>query len=98
MAKTRCLVLPIVFLLLIQNAFGQPQTLDKFIESYVKAHNFSGTILIRKTQGIRYAKSFGWANRQFKVPNKIDTKYKVASITKAFTAVLILRLYEQELI
>lgn len=35
------------------------------------------------------------ANFQMSVPNTVDTRYKIASITKAFTAVLILQLYEQ---
>ncbi len=69
--------------------------IDKFIDSYAKEHNFSGTILIQNNSKIGYARSFELANRQLKVPNKNDTKYRIASLTKAFTAVLILRLYEQ---
>jgi D-alanyl-D-alanine carboxypeptidase len=74
--------------------FGQSPTVDTFIESYVKDHNFNGTILISNNSKISYQKSFGLANIPFKIPNKIDTRYKVASITKAFTVVLILQLYE----
>lgn len=75
--------------------FGQSPKVDEFIDSYVKEHNFNGTILIQNNSKITYQKSFGLANIPFKVPNKIDTKYKVASITKAFTSVLILQLYEE---
>ena len=95
MNKTRLLISPIIVLLLTQNSFGQSPIVDGFINSYVKANNFSGTILIQKDSKLSYAKSFGLANRQLKVPNRIDTKYKIASITKALTAVLILRLHEQ---
>lgn len=65
-----------------------------FIAAHAKEHEFSGTILVQKGEKIRYAKSFGFANLGLKVPNANDTKYKIASITKAFTAVLILQLRE----
>jgi D-alanyl-D-alanine carboxypeptidase len=39
--------------------------------------------------------SFGLANRSFAVPNSPDTRYRVASITKVFTAVLVLQLVEE---
>ena len=95
MKKTGRLIVPIICLLFAQNLLGQSAALGKFISSYAKERNFSGTILIEKNSKIGYSKSFGLANRQHKIPNKVETKYKVASITKAFTAVLILRLYEQ---
>lgn len=89
-------LLPLITgLLITQSLFGRSPVVEKFVDSYAKEHNFSGTILIQNNSRISYAKSFGLANRQFKVQNRIETKYKVASLTKAFTAVLILRLYEQ---
>lgn len=91
----RCLFLLAALLAPARHTFGRPPGYESYVESYARAKDFSGTILIQKSGRIVYAKSFGWANRQHKVPNKIDTRYKVASITKAFTAVLILRLYER---
>lgn len=85
----------ITLLLSAQYSFGQSLVLGKFIGSYTKTNNFNGTILIEKNGKIAYAKSFGFANIPFKVPNRIETKFKVASITKAFTSVLILQLVEQ---
>jgi len=74
---------------------GQSPKLDLFLDSYVKQHNFNGTILIQNNSKITFLKSFGFANIPFKIPNTPYTRYKIASITKAFTAVLILQLYEQ---
>lgn len=56
---------------------------------------FEPAILIEQNSKTVYHKSFGFANFPFKVLNTTDTKYKIASITKAFTSVLILQLYEQ---
>jgi CubicO group peptidase (beta-lactamase class C family) len=75
--------------------FGQSKKINGFIDSFAKKNNFNGTVLISKKSGINYQKSFGLANFQFKVPNKNETKYKIASITKLFTSVLIMQLYEQ---
>lgn len=77
------------------SASAGAQTLDAFVADYAKTHDFNGSILIKKNGEIRYAHSFGYANRAFKVPNGERTKYWVASITKAFTAVLVLQLYEE---
>jgi len=78
------------------NLFGQPSTLDSFIDSFTLKNNFNGTILVQQKSGKAYQKSFGLANFQFKVPNKIETKYKIASITKLFTSVLIMQLVEKD--
>lgn len=77
------------------HAFAQSSKADLFINEFSKKNNFNGTILIAQNSKTVYKKSFGFANLSFKVPNTTDTKYKVASITKAFTSVLILQLVEQ---
>ena len=69
--------------------------LDAFIAGYAREHNFNGTILVQKNDKVIYSSSFGLANFRFDVPNKVQTKYRIASITKLFTSVLILQLHEQ---
>ncbi|MEE9438783.1 MAG: serine hydrolase, partial [Saprospiraceae bacterium] len=39
-----------------------------------------------------YKKGFGFANMEWEIPNQSNTKFKIASITKQFTAMLILQL------
>ena len=90
----RLTVLVILFAL-NESVFGQSSSINNFIDSFVKKNNFNGTVLIQKKLKIIYQKSFGLANFQFKIPNKIGTKYKIASITKLFTSVLIMQLYEK---
>lgn len=75
------------------NGFAQSKA-EKFMDDFIKKNDFNGTVLIQQNSKVVFKKSFGFANRAFKIPNTVDTKYKVASITKAFTAVLILQLYE----
>jgi D-alanyl-D-alanine carboxypeptidase len=85
----------IITLLLHQSILAQPGMPDGFIASYAREHNFNGSILIQKKGKVSFARSFGLANIPFKVPNTNQTKYKIASITKVFTSVLILQLQEQ---
>jgi len=65
------------------------------IGDYAKAHDFSGTILVQAKGSVVYHGSFGLADRTFDVPAANETRYRIASITKAFTAVLVLQLVEQ---
>jgi CubicO group peptidase (beta-lactamase class C family) len=85
----------LILTLLANNLPGQSINLDKFIDSFAQKNNFNGTILIQERSTILYLKSFGLANFQFKIPNTVDTKYKIASITKLFTSVLIMQLVEK---
>ena len=77
------------------NIVAQPSALNRFVTDYAKKHNFNGTVFVRKNGRNSFERSFGFANFKFKVPDTNATKYKIASITKAFTAVLILQLREE---
>lgn len=69
--------------------------IDAFVADYARAHDFSGTVLIARDGRTEYLGSFGLADLAFRVPNTARTRYKIASITKSFTAVLILQLRDQ---
>jgi len=81
--------------ILIAPLSGQSQVNHDFVKTYALEHKFSGTIHIQKGEVVQFFKSYGFANLQFRVPNTTETRYKIASITKLFTSVLIMRLYEQ---
>lgn len=88
----------ILFSLLLNCAilFSQSQDLENVITNYVIKNQFNGTILINQQDSIIYSESFGNSNREFSKKNKNNTKFKIASITKLFTAVLIMQLHEKE--
>jgi CubicO group peptidase (beta-lactamase class C family) len=68
--------------------------LDRLIADHTAEFNFHGTILVEMDGKILHHASYRLANYTFEVPNHNDTRYKVASITKSFTAVLVLMLAE----
>ena len=55
---------------------------------------FLGTVLIARRGQPVFARSYGEASIELGVPNRRDTRFAIASITKTFTAVAIMRLRE----
>jgi CubicO group peptidase (beta-lactamase class C family) len=80
-----------------------PQTTQQAIVSELKAHverlaqadSFSGAVLIAKDGKMLWSGAFGIADKNFGVPNKIDTKFNLGSMNKMFTAVAIAQLVER---
>lgn len=63
--------------------------------AYLEAAHFQGTALLAKDGKVLLAKGYGLANREHGVPNKPETKFRLGSITKQFTAAAILQLQEK---
>ncbi|HYJ92099.1 MAG TPA: serine hydrolase, partial [Pyrinomonadaceae bacterium] len=68
--------------------------IDTLLKQYYDFGLFNGSVLV-SDRGKIYEKGFGLANREWEIPNTPDTKFRLGSITKQFTATLILQLVEQ---
>ncbi len=75
-----------------QNKAGQ---IDELLKKYNEYGQFNGVALVAENGRVLYKKGFGYANMEWKIPNDVDTKFRLASVTKQFTAAVILRLAEQ---
>lgn len=64
-------------------------------QSYVEDQQFMGSILVAQHGKILLDSGYGYANLEWKIPNSPITKFRIASLTKQFTAVAILLLEEQ---
>ena len=71
------------------------KAVDEFITPYVDARSFSGSVLIAQGENILISDGYGMANLEHDVPNAPQTKFRLGSITKQFTAMAILILQEQ---
>ncbi len=69
--------------------------LDQVADGFQKNRAFSGSVLVAKGGKVVLEKGYGMANIELDVPNGPDTKFRLGSITKQFTATAVLQLEEQ---
>ena len=66
--------------------------IETLIMAYHDSGEFNGTVLVAVAGEVIYKKGFGLANREWNIPNEPDTKFRLGSITKQFTSMLIMQL------
>ena len=71
---------------------------DRYLAPYVQMKDFSGTVLIAQHGKILVRKGYGLANYELGTPNNPQTKFHIASLSKAFTAAAIVLLEKQGLL
>ena len=74
------------------------EVFQKLTDEYADQHRFSGTCMLKSADEVLFAGAYGYANRAFKVKNKLDTRFDAASVTKTFTAAAILQLIDKGLL
>lgn len=83
-----------IFALLSAMIYGQNPEYDELLSHYHSKNNFNGVVLIASDSKIEYLNAIGFSDRENKIQLTTQSTFKIASVTKAFTAVLILQLYE----
>lgn len=69
--------------------------MDEAVRAHAVDDKFMGAVLVARGDVILFDRAYGWANLEWRVPNTTETKFRVGSITKQFTAAAVLRLAEQ---
>ncbi len=69
--------------------------MDQVVQSYVAGHQFMGSVLVARGDQVLLTKGYGSANLEWNIPNAPDTRFRLGSITKQFTAASILLLEER---
>jgi len=97
MKALRLFTLFIVAFISATNTFAQQnvQKIDGLLKQYYDYGQFNGSILVAEKGKIIYEKGFGMANMEWAIPNQPDTKFRIGSVTKQFTAALVLQLVEE---
>ena len=67
-------------------------TFDAIVRPFAADGRFMGTVLVARSDEVVFSKAYGSANLEWNVPNDPSTKFRIGSITKQFTAALILQL------
>lgn len=84
--------------LLVDNsclAQDKASKIDELMALYQNYDQFNGSVLVTEKGKVIYKKGFGSANMEWNIPNQPDTKFRLGSITKQFTAMLVMQLVEQ---
>src|SRR5277367_5562923 len=71
------------------------QRMNRIVRNYVSEGRFMGSVLVTRGDRILLDQGYGFANLEWKVPNTPDTKFRIGSITKQFTAASILLLADR---
>jgi CubicO group peptidase (beta-lactamase class C family) len=87
----------LVLVLLIVPAWAADKAteIDALLQRYHDLGWFNGSALISDQDQVVLKKGYGFANMEWSIPNSPDTKFRLGSLTKQFTAALVLQLVEQ---
>jgi len=77
------------------NSADLESEIDALLEPLLSQDVVSGAVLVSGADGILVAKGFGLANRDHNIPNSIDTRFRIASMSKSLTSVAVMQLVEQ---
>ena len=65
--------------------------IDKLVAQYADCCSFTGTILVSDHDQVIFKKGYGFADREWNIPNTPDVKFRLGSISKQFTAMLFMQ-------
>ena len=71
------------------------QKVDELMEAHVRVNAFGGAVMLAAGGTPLVAKGYGYANHEWQIRATPDTKFRIGSITKQFTSMLIMLLREQ---
>ena len=72
-----------------------PDAFDAVVRPFAADGRFMGTVLVARGDNVIFNKAYGSANLEWNIPNDTSTKFRIGSVTKQFTAAVIL-LLEQD--
>jgi CubicO group peptidase (beta-lactamase class C family) len=65
---------------------------DKVMAGQISRGNFSGAVLISQAGQVLFAHAYGMADVENNTRNTLHTRFRIGSITKTFTAILVMQL------
>jgi len=86
----------VLYVLLAVDCLAQDAArMDQIVQSFVASHKFMGTALVARGSEVIFSKGYGSANLEWDISNAPNTKFRLGSVTKQFTAASILLLEER---
>jgi CubicO group peptidase (beta-lactamase class C family) len=81
----RCL-LPLLLLVYPTEGADRVSQIDAVVARYHQFGLFNGSVLVVDQGQVVFKKGYGIANMEWDIPNAPDTKFRLGSLTKQFTA------------
>lgn len=89
----------ILFLSLLGACGGEDEaSIADDVPSLLRARDFSGVALVLRGEETLLAETLGFADRSAQITHTLDTRFRIGSMTKAFTALAVIQLVEEGLI
>ena len=84
-------------LLVASNVFAatHAEKINALLAAYNKQRYFNGSALVAENGKVILRKGYGLANMEWQIPNAPDTKFRLGSITKQFTSMVIMQLVSE---
>ena len=73
-------------------AASKAETIDALVRKYNELRQFNGTVLVADASGVIHKQGYGYANFEWQIPNAPDVRFRLGSITKQFTSMVIMQL------
>ncbi|MDW3652819.1 MAG: serine hydrolase [Bacteroidia bacterium] len=74
---------------------SKAEQIENLIGLYSDYGGFNGSVLVAHEGKILYKGGYGKANMEWDIPNELDTKFQIASVSKQFTAMLVMQLVSE---
>ena len=68
--------------------------LSRLAGAYHDFGEFDGAVLVARDGRVLFSRAYGAANREWAVPNAVDTRFRIVSMTKSVTGILVLQLVD----
>ncbi len=79
-------------------ALRQVDEIDSLFRHSARSMQFNGNVLVVNNNRILYQQSFGYSDFGHKTPLTAETAFQLASVSKQFTAIAILMLYQKQML
>jgi CubicO group peptidase (beta-lactamase class C family) len=87
-------LLAIPFPALASQPAVQAQQIETLVARHAQDGRFSGSVLVAHHGQVVYSAAHGEANKDHRIPNRLETRHNIGSIGKLFTAMAIMQLVE----
>lgn len=77
------------------SAEATPAELKQLVDSYAANRDFNGVVLVAQHGRVLYRGAYGLANREWQVPNVGEGVFRIGSLTKPITAILVMQLVQE---